>query len=183
MSRFRTSPRLGCVERFRKLARSRGVAALIGITALVAITAVPGFALASPSFSRAAGAVSLPLGITGLSWSTTAESRELAAEREGTGLWVIRLAEPSLAAYAGGVPGLTPTSPPGHGCAQAGSPWAGQRRIPELPQEQTGTIRGSDEPGSWPFGRGPVPIPQPYSMLSAGVRPCPRHRAPAPAPC
>lgn len=32
-------------------------------------------------------------------------------EGEGTGLWIVRLAEPALASYTGGVPGLAPTSP------------------------------------------------------------------------
>jgi subtilisin family serine protease len=39
------------------------------------------------------------------------DAAEVVAEEEGTGLWVIQLAEPSLATYTGRIAGLAPTSP------------------------------------------------------------------------
>ena len=72
----------------------RSLTAAVGLCLAMAGVAVPSPAVAGPGGGATAGA--------GVVVETAGE---------GTGLWIVQLADPPLASYAGGVAGLAPTSP------------------------------------------------------------------------
>jgi alpha-tubulin suppressor-like RCC1 family protein/subtilisin family serine protease len=84
----------------------RGVASVAALVLAAALVLVAGLPTVPAAGTSAPGAESESPGVV------------VETEGEGTGLWIVQLAEPSLATYAGDVPGLAPTSPHATGASR-----------------------------------------------------------------